>query len=547
MEHQIKGYFYHKRLKENLEEKNLNREAVIHDNNLRLLEKNMKNLVQSICKIGNVGFGYKRLLSDLWSIKVLCLSLDPQIPLIVTHQASRILAVIAIDPDGQKNIIRALTENAEENTDEHGFARFRFANLVKILKLKVPEDNQHDPGAQMQRQNQIFTRQYVLILINEILKNKNVDTEEESDADIDVRISLRNEFIRSGLTDKRILRLRSEALDDKQDLLVIQCDDYIKEREDDLCELHDRISAIKEDLKDSNDVFQFLYNSSRGTLAGDHLLSILQHLLFIRDDPITKNQHYRLIDECMAQLVITQNGNDPDFRITKSTRRIPINVDEMLHELVQDALLEEKQEQLTAVQKELENERVEKAVEIAAMQKTITTLQSVAARPAGPFPPGPPPPPGMGGPPGPPPPPGMRGPPGPPPPPGMGGPPGPPPPPGMGGPPGPPPPPGPPGMGGPPGPPPPPGMGGPPGAPPPPGPPGMGGPPGAPPPPGPPGMGGPPGPPGMGGPPPPPGMGAPRAPVAALPFGLTMKKKYQSVATKRLNWQKIDPRKYVHA
>ena len=98
-------------------------------------------------------------------------------------------------------------------------------------------------GAQMQRQNQIFTRQYVLILINEILKNKNIDTEEESDADIDVRISLRNEFIRAGLTDKRIIKLRSEAMDDKQDLLVKQCDDYIKEREDDLCELHDRISG----------------------------------------------------------------------------------------------------------------------------------------------------------------------------------------------------------------------------------------------------------------------------------------------------------------
>ena len=275
------------------------------------------------------------------------------------------------------------------------------------------------------------------------------------------------------------------------------------------------LSAIKEDLKDSNDVFQFLINSTRGTLAGDHLLSILQHLLFIRDDPITKNQHYRLIDECMAQLVITQNGNDPDFRITKTTRRIPINVDEMLGELVQDAMLEEKEEQLKVVQKELENERVEKAVEIAALQKTITTLK---ARPAGPGPPG------MGGPPPPPMPPGMAG---PPPPPGMGGPP---PPPGMGGPPGPPPPPG--------GPPRPPGMGGPPGPPP---PPGMGGPPGPPPPPG-----GPPRPPGMGGPPPPPGMGGgpPRAPPG-LPFGMTMKKKYQNVATKRLNWQKIEPRRYI--
>jgi len=83
---QIKGYFHNKRLKENLEEKHQTREAVIHEHSLKLLEKNMKNLVQSICKIGNVGFGYKRMLTDLSTIKVLCLSLNPKIPLVVTHQ-----------------------------------------------------------------------------------------------------------------------------------------------------------------------------------------------------------------------------------------------------------------------------------------------------------------------------------------------------------------------------------------------------------------------------------------------------------------------------
>ena len=77
---------------------------------------------------------------------MLCLSLDPAIPLAVTHQASRILAVIAIDPEGQKNIIRGLTENAEEHPNEEGFARFRFENLVKILRRKVVEDNHNDPG-----------------------------------------------------------------------------------------------------------------------------------------------------------------------------------------------------------------------------------------------------------------------------------------------------------------------------------------------------------------------------------------------------------------
>ena len=87
------------------------------------------------------------------------------------------------------------------------------------LKPPVARENicKNQIGAQLQRQNQLFTRQYVLILINEILKNKNMDPDaEESDADIDVRISLRNEFIRDGLTDKRILKIRADAQDEKQ-------------------------------------------------------------------------------------------------------------------------------------------------------------------------------------------------------------------------------------------------------------------------------------------------------------------------------------------
>ena len=43
LEHQIKAYFYHKRLKENLEEKQMTRDAEIHGHDIRNIEKNMKN------------------------------------------------------------------------------------------------------------------------------------------------------------------------------------------------------------------------------------------------------------------------------------------------------------------------------------------------------------------------------------------------------------------------------------------------------------------------------------------------------------------------
>merc|ERR1719423_99742 len=450
-------------------------------------EQNMKNIIQSVYKIANTGFGYKRMQKDLRVVKILCLALNPLIPASITFHVSKMLNILALNSMGHRTVIRALTENSEEHLDENGFPTHRFENLVKLLKISIA-DNSQDP---QMHQNQVFTRQFVLGLINEILKTQIEDGEEETDADVDIRISLRNEFVRCGLTDGRVRKIKQEAESDLsyQQLLLKQCDDYINEREEDMVELQTRIKAIKEDLKETDDVYEFLKNSTSNTLAGEHFLSILQHLLFIRDDVVVRNQHFRLIEEVVAQLVITQTGNDPDFRIAKSTRKLPINVNEMLSELVDDAHLSEKEAELDALKKEYEKEKVDNAVEIANYKKEIAALKAGGAIARSGGPPGPPPPPGMGGPPGPPPPPG---------------------PPGMGGPPGPPPPPGPPGSG-PPGPPPPPGMRGPPG---------------------------PPGPPGMPGLPPPPGAG----PVG-LPFGLKQKKTYKSAGTKRIQWDKLDARK----
>ena len=449
------------------------------------------------------------------------------------------LNVMAITAQGHKTIIQALTENSEEQLDEHGFPTQRFLKVVQVLKVKLI-DNGQDPA---QHQNQVLTRQFILGLINEILKTQSEEGEEETDADIDIRISMRNEFIRCGLTDGRVRKIKEEAENDvtvrsDQDLLLKQCNDYINEREEDMVELQQRIKAIKEDLKEPDDVYEFLKHSTLNTLAGEHLLSILQHLLFVRDDVIVRNQHFRLIDEVVAQLVITPTGNDPDFRINKSSRQVPINVSDMLTQLVEDAKLAEKEDELSRLKTDYEKEKVDSAVEIANLKKEVALLKTagaVAGRPGPPGPPPPPGPPGICGPPPPPPPPGMGPPGGPPPPPSMGPPGGPPPPPPPpGGPPGaPPPPPGPPGMGGPPPPPPPPGMGPPGGPPGPPPPPGMG-PPGGPP--------GPPPPPGMRGPPPPPGAGLPAGPPP-LPFGLKAKKVYKSFGTKRIQWTKMDPRR----
>ncbi|GAA6092905.1 protein diaphanous homolog 1 isoform X1 [Tachysurus ichikawai] len=335
-----------------------------------------------------------------------------------------------------------------------------------------------------------------------------------------------------------------------------------------------------------SEVFQVLLNTVKDSKAEGYFLSLMQHLLLVRNDYLIRPQYYRLIDECIGQIVLHRNGCDPDFKCRNLQLDIEALIDNMVdktkveiseakatelekkldaeltarHELQvefkkMEGDYEQKVQELSAekeaigkekVGKEKENqelcgeisqlkEKVEKMAKDLDEAKRKISAQSDLSAPAS-LPHKPPPVPGQAGMPPPPPPPplpgqaGMPPPPPPPPPPPL---------PGHAGMPPPPTPPPMPGMMGPPPPPPLPGQGAgmPPPPPPLPGAPGM--PPPPPPPPGLPGMPPPPPMPGM--PPPPPGgFGTWAAPVPQLPFGLKPKKEYKpEVQLKRANWSKI--------
>lgn len=336
--------------------------------------------------------------------------------------------------------------------------------------------------------------------------------------DLDFRLHLRNEFIREGMSEP-FQELRNLENDD----LNVQLDIFEEHREDDSVEFQHRWKDITINFEDPNEIYQILVNVVQDTPSEGMFLSILQHLLLIRDDVYARPQYYKLIEECISQIVLHRSGVDPDF----STKRFQIDVDPLIEDLAKEAQYQEAADKSVQLETKLELETTMRQeceakltltssnyeIKVASLEKEVEDLRekvknggAVAAGgsvpPPAPFPSGGPPPPP------------------PPPPPGPGG--GPPPPP-------PPPPPGP--GGGPPPPPPPPFPGG--GPPPPPPPPG-GGPPPPPPPPG----GGPPPPPfpGMG---PRPPFGSPMMPV--LPPGVLPKKKYKhEIQTKRANWNKIN-------
>uniref|UniRef100_A0A8C4NV64 Diaphanous related formin 1 n=1 Tax=Dicentrarchus labrax TaxID=13489 RepID=A0A8C4NV64_DICLA len=497
----------------------------------------------------NNKYGLKSMLESDEGIPLLVRAINPRVPHMMVD-AVKLLSAISIleHPENlHERVLESITEEAEKRDIE------RFQPLLAGM-------NNHN----------IALKGGCMQLINALISRAE---------ELDFRIHIRSELLRLGLREQ----LTEVRMIENEELRV-QLTVFDEQAEDDSEDLKARLDDIRIEMEypSTGEVFDILVNTVKDSKADGHFLSVMQHLLLIRNDYWARPQYYKLIDECIAQIVLHRNGADPDFKC----RNLSLNIESLIDNMVDqtkvevsaakanelekklDAELtarhelqvelkklegdyEHKLQDLSQEKEQLASSKLEREKENQGLQQQLSTLQQQLSKdleeaktkvvtvtvpvptPGLPPPPPPPPLPGQsaGIPPPPPPPPlpghaNMPVPPPPPPLPGHAGIPPPPPPPPLPGMPGPPPPPPLPGMPGPPPPPPLPGMGPPP-PPPPPGFPGM-----PPPPPGCPGM-----------PPPPPGMGGWGAPApAALPFGLQHKKEYKpEVQLKRANWRKIGP------
>ncbi|ESO99100.1 hypothetical protein LOTGIDRAFT_142208 [Lottia gigantea] len=411
----------------------------------------------------NNKYGLLQILNHEEALIILSRTIDPSDPATMLEAVRLLAAICLVPPNGQEKALEGITVCGEIRSQD------RFIPIIMGLGMR---DNIAMQVACMQ-------------LVNAI-----VSTPE----DLDFRLHLRNEFMRTGLNQ---LLPTLDQFDDNE--LKTHVDIFNAHKEEDHEEFSHRYDNIRLELE-----YPFYFNNHwlwhvvgtiGNTIAEPYFLSILQHLLSIRDDIYSRPQYYKLIEECVTQIVLHRSGVDPDFR---ATQRFEIDVEPLLSNLTEKSKFEDSESAIdNAKFHEALTAKQEAEAKAAGFEEKIKALeqenQQLKQKVSGPPPP--PPPPGPGG-----------GPPPPPPPPFPGG-------------------------GGPPPPPPPPFPGG--GVPPP--PPFPGGPPAPPPPPG------------MGGPPPPPGFmsppGAPSPPTNVLPFGMTMKKKYSTnTQTKRLNWNKVNVR-----
>uniref|UniRef100_A0A674ABP1 Diaphanous related formin 2 n=1 Tax=Salmo trutta TaxID=8032 RepID=A0A674ABP1_SALTR len=432
-------------------------------------KRNQHKLIQCLKAFMNNKYGLQRILEDERSLLLLARAIDPKQTSMMT-EIVKILSAICII--GEENILdkilAAMTIAAERNNKE------RFAPIVEGLE-------NHEA-----QQLQVACMQLINALVT-------------SPDDLDFRIHLRNEFLRCGL--KKILPEMKETEE-----LDIQLKVFNENKEEDSIELSHRLDDIRAEMEYPF-VYHLLSNMVKDTGSETYFLSILQHLLLIRNDYYIRPQYYKVIEECVSQVVLHRSGMDPDFGYRE---RLDVDFTLLIDQCVDKAKVDEsdlkaaefskKFDEEFSARQDAQAESQKKEDKIKELEGQICNLKTqITAGPAAA---------GTGVPPSP-----LPG-----------------------------------GLAPPPPPPPPPPPGGcPPPPPPPPPPPGMAG---MPPPPPPPPGGGPPPPPGCGPPPPPPIPGAPgippppmmAMPVIKLPYGLEAKKTYKPEAImKRVNWSKIVP------
>ena len=101
------------------------------------------------------------------------------------------------------------------------------------------------------------------------------------------------------------------------DLIEIQLEKFHRDEEtdlEDLTEAHQQQVAIN--LQEPSELFEALLRNVEGTKAFDPFISLLQRLLYIRDENDSRARTYQLIDEIITQIAMDRRGVGRDFSET---------------------------------------------------------------------------------------------------------------------------------------------------------------------------------------------------------------------------------------
>uniref|UniRef100_A0A8C3DE80 Diaphanous related formin 3 n=1 Tax=Corvus moneduloides TaxID=1196302 RepID=A0A8C3DE80_CORMO len=282
----------------------------------RVVKRSQHKVIQCLRAFMNNKYGLERILGEDRSLLLLTKAIDPKQSNMMTDIVKLLSAMCIV---GEENILEKILEAVTAAAEERNVDRF--SPIVEGLQ---------DNSVQLQ----VACMQLINALVT-------------SPDDLDFRLHIRNEFMRSGLKEilPQLQCIKNEALD-------IQLKVFNEHKEEDMIEFSHRLEDIRSELEYP---FEGQYDLFKDTSAEGYFLSILQHLLLIRNDYFIRPQYFKLIEECVSQIVLHRSGTDPDFTYRK---RLDINFSHLLDICVDKARLEECEERASELSRKFEKDFV---------------------------------------------------------------------------------------------------------------------------------------------------------------------------------------------
>ncbi|ESO00975.1 hypothetical protein HELRODRAFT_192510 [Helobdella robusta] len=249
--------------------------------------------IKCLSAYSNNKYGLMQLIKHDEALVLLCRCVDVRDAPSMLEAVKLIAAISLVPPDGLDKVLEAISICGELRCQE------RFLPIVQGLNLK-----------------DIQIKIACLQLTNAIISTAD---------ELHFRLHLRNEFLRNGLIDL-LPSLERHPNDEIQSQVRI----FLEHKDYDAEEFSHRYDNLRLDMDDPRECFELLMSSTVDTPSENYFLSILQHLLIIREDSYARPQYYQLIEECVTQIVLHRNGCDPDFRYN---RRFHVDVEPLLGKL----------------------------------------------------------------------------------------------------------------------------------------------------------------------------------------------------------------------
>uniref|UniRef100_A0A667YHN6 Diaphanous-related formin 3 n=1 Tax=Myripristis murdjan TaxID=586833 RepID=A0A667YHN6_9TELE len=263
---------------------------LLKKNEERIDRKNQHKVVQCLKAFMNNKYGLERILGEERSLALLARAIDPTQSAMMTDVVKLLSAICIVGEENTlEKVLEAITTAGELRAIE------RFSPIVQGLR---------DRSVQLQ----VACMQLINALVT-------------SPDELDFRLHIRNEFMRCGLKEilPQLTVMRNEALD-------IQLKVFEEHKEEDMMEFSHRLDDIKSELE-----YPYHYTSVvKDSSAEPYFLSILQHLMLIRNDYLVRPQYFKIIEECVSQIVLHRSGTDPDFSYRK---RLDVDFSHLLGKL----------------------------------------------------------------------------------------------------------------------------------------------------------------------------------------------------------------------